>query len=1246
MKWITATDLENWAKRIDARAEFIELVGELIKASGLGYKHYRFPSGDKSQVRGFDGDLDSAGTNAYIPLGPSKWEFGVSKGASKPEGDFTKRTKNTSSDLQKVNVLVLLNLHTWDNPREPIVDFVARLKGLGQWQDVKFIDGAQLEAWLDDFPAIAARYAKKFLNITPHTGITSTDEYWNNISGRFSPPLTESVATCGQAGLTDQLIQFFQQPSGMFVIGTESSEDFVTYVVGAIRALSADDRQTIEAKTLVVESADAARELAGRSGMLLVLTGNATSEAGLLSRNSLVIIPETGMKGRNAQNRIVRPEARALGKALETMGFTEDEAYLLAKECGRSLVILQRLKAKFPMKNPVWVDHAKTILPAILAGAWSIKSKLDKEILTALSQESEYELFEGKIRETLLLQEPPLDKTGDVWSARSQVDAFSYVNPIFSARDQKLLKESAIKVLGKELKKPDPNAPYQRNSEPQDDYSDWLRDGIANILLIIASIAQDGGFEIERSSNQEYVNSIIKALPGWGRSHEIIAAIADQLVTIAEAAPNSFLNALESLLEGDQLEVKKLFSDADRSIFASTSPHTYVLWSLEMLAWDPQMLTRCCILLARLAEIDPGGSTTNRPINSLREILVPWAPNTYASLSERKISLEYIVQNSPAVGWDLVTALLPKSHDSSLPTTKPRMRDVAPREEEVLTYAVVWDFQSFVVKKSLQLAEMDEDKINSLIGHISDFSPDDRTATLKVIEKFLDGNQTFQGSKVWFTLRDEVSRHEYFGTTDWALKTDELTSFKDLLNKYTPKDPLIQFTWLFDDWSPNVGSFDNLDLDSVRIERGKAVAKLYYLNGIQGLFELIGRVKIPSTVIEGLASTEFEQGLYESLLEILVHANEPNLEIISMISGLGVNKFGDSWEEYIKSFSKNLDITVKTALVINWPNNKKTWDAIAEFGTELELSYWTTLNHLPREGSAEDLEFAIGKFLAIGKAVSVLTTLFNRISEVKSAILLQALDLAIPEINSGQRAVNHLFGHYLSKIFNELRVRLDVSLESVARAEYAYIKVLDAREADLVIHDFMAKDPNFYMELFCHLFRGNNQEERVVTEEERNKATISYELISSFRKLPGQNGADINSDELEGWVKSVSKIGLEKDRSEITDQYIGHILAHSPLDPEDNLWPHKSVRQVIEKLKNKQIEIGIGIERFNMRGVYSKGLHEGGQQELAISENYRTWSKGMPRFPRTSSMLLSLAEEWLRYSNEADIEAEKSKNKY
>ena len=77
MKWITSGNLEQWTKSPAAKLEFPGLIADLIRATVPDISAMRFPSGDKGQVRGFDGNLESNIGALNIPEGRSYWEFGT-----------------------------------------------------------------------------------------------------------------------------------------------------------------------------------------------------------------------------------------------------------------------------------------------------------------------------------------------------------------------------------------------------------------------------------------------------------------------------------------------------------------------------------------------------------------------------------------------------------------------------------------------------------------------------------------------------------------------------------------------------------------------------------------------------------------------------------------------------------------------------------------------------------------------------------------------------------------------------------------------------------------------------------------------------------------------------------------------------------------------------------------------------------------------------------------------------------------
>lgn len=80
MKWITATDLNQWADRRDAEGKLPELIRRLIAGSVNKIDRMRFPSGDSVTGPGWDGTLlCTEGAPLFVPEGCSVWELTTEK---------------------------------------------------------------------------------------------------------------------------------------------------------------------------------------------------------------------------------------------------------------------------------------------------------------------------------------------------------------------------------------------------------------------------------------------------------------------------------------------------------------------------------------------------------------------------------------------------------------------------------------------------------------------------------------------------------------------------------------------------------------------------------------------------------------------------------------------------------------------------------------------------------------------------------------------------------------------------------------------------------------------------------------------------------------------------------------------------------------------------------------------------------------------------------------------------------------
>lgn len=1246
MKWITALNLEQWADTLQARTAFPGLVADLIRASATKISSIRFPNGDKGQVRGFDGELEAEGVAPYVPEETSIWEFGVTEGAAaKANGDYDKRTAQVDEAKRKDATFVFVSPRTWDNPKEKLADWVDAKRKRGEWKDVLYIDGSMVEDWLALCPAVAARYARNMLTTLPATGVRSTDEFWNEFSSRFAPALVEQVVLAGRQSQADTLIQQLNEGVSRLPYAADSPDEVIAFAVAAIRCAEPSVRLFLETKTLIVDTEEAARQLAGRSGQVFLPRGQARNLAGLLAQYGPTVVSAGADEKRSNHVLLNRPHSSDLAKAFVRMGITEQEGYDIARRCGRSLAVLARQRPSGTANQPEWIGSGEILLPALLAGAWLSSTKPDQAVLCSLGQTDDYENVEGPLRKLAKLQDPPVDRVGDVWAMRASVDAFVHLGHLIGPRHLEQFAAAATAVFSRTVVPPKADEVYKPASERAETHSRWLRDGMMNTLLHMAVLHEQADFAVTGSTPEEYVNSIVRKLPGLSKDHRLLASLQDQLALLAEAAPIPFLEALECLLEGDASAIRAIFEE-HKEFISSHSYHYGVLWALEVVAWDPKLLLRAAMCLARLAAIDPGGSVSNRPINSLRSIFLTWAPNTAARVKQRMGVLTHVISAVPAIAWQLLEKLLPKSYDSSSPTQKPVFREYDEGEPEVLTYGLLWESQSTVIDLALSLAGSDMTRWEALIGSVSQFPEQAFVSTVKALDEVLGSVDDEVRFKIWDLLRKEVSRNKTYAESDWALRAEALGQLEALVVKYAPTEPVRLASWLFDDWVPDVpGKADGSDdpTEAIDSARAEAIRDVFASAGTAGLIELASKVKLPQHVAFSVRTLQLPNEQLFEVLCLALNAGTSLNVVAGVVLAEGVIRFGGEWKGAVRTklLDSNCEPSRISNLLMTLDDSMQTWEYVCSFGPDVEESYWCGKHSYFVHGDVGELLFAIQRYTAHGRALAALDASSRRLGDVPTEILMGLLKESIAEINSKKSANGTMTLYNIERTFDELRKRPDVPPESVAKLEFAYLPVFSIRKKPLTLHRLLVEQPNLFVEAICSVFKPAHGEPQDLGEGAEQLAVAAYELLEGLRVLPGQTDNEIDEKKLIAWCIEVREIAEKMDRVKITDQRIGHLLAHAPASSVDSVWPHEAVRSAIDMLKSDEIERGLAIERFNMRGVYSKSIGEGGDQERELARQSRTWAEAMPSFPRTAAMLMRISDSWDNQAKQADLSAAK-----
>lgn len=1251
MQWLTDEDLRKWAKRTDARELFVDMIGDLIRATVSDITKFRFPGQSAGTLRGFDGDLevDTSAKPTRVPLGPSVWEFGTtSANKAKANEDYKKRTDKTPATVMKANAFVMVNLHNWDTPLDPLTIWLAERNAEGKWRDVRFLDGTALQKWLEEKPAVAARYARSVLNKAPRQGALSTDEFWEFFSDGFKPKLTEDMLLAGRADDAKQLLEVFSGGPRNFTIAAENAEEVVAFAVATIRKAPEATRRLLEAKTMIVETYEAAQFLSGMSDMVYLVWHGAEPMAATLGKRGPTLTAATGVvrKGKSIPQ-LNRPSASVWAEAMATMNIERQVAYELAQKCGRSLVIFRRQNSASGTHPPAeWVDQAESLKPALLAGGWTSSSELDKEVVASLGG-SDYLSVEGPVRATLVMSDPPFDRVDDVWQVRAPVDAFPHYGHLIDDQDLARLKAAVVKVLGHQVTRPSAEERFSLEYRAPADYSGWLRDGLAQTLNLFAVLPELGGLSLTGTTPQRYVDDVVRSLPDYAKSHRWILPILDQLSTLAEAAPLPFLEALEKSLEGANDDALNLFheSDGDDFLFRRTSPHVYVLWALEVIAWDPERLNRTVLALAKLARIDPNANSKNgnRPLGSLRSIFLAWAPNTDADLSKRIKALDALIRELPDVAWDVLLAVAPRSHDIGSPSAKPKLRDTTPMTPEVVTFGLVWDTYDRYLALTLPLAKGNDGRMAQLVDHLTNYHPKARERLVNAFEQELSGPSPDEGKQLWHKLHAFVAKHEAYSYTEWAIKGGELEGIKRLVEQYKPTDLIAQARHLFDEWVPHINEKVGKSFEDAEMVRAEALQNIHAAYGVEGLLRLAKTVKLPAQMSQGFEKLDLEFKEIGTLIFSLLEVGGECSDLACRISGVQRRKNPDSWATYFEKHILPRTSTIKDAawLIASWPDTTNTWDFVARQGLTFSETYWKNFGSVPYHGTVAERAAAIAMLRSVGCSVRVITSLHERIADIPSQTLLELLDESVTEISANGHA-SSMVSYALGEIFEALSARNDLPAVDVARREYIYLPLIEDYVKGLAVYRVLTADASEYVEIVANVYAGKNEvRTESPTEEIRIKARMSYRLLKAFHAVPGTNSDGlIDGAVLKDWVVKARTLASARDRTDIVDECIGQLLAHSQPAPESGVWPQPAVASLLDEIASDALDHGMEIERFNMRGVHWRGIGEGGDQERALAATYRGWA-GQTSSPRTTEMLERIARGWDADACRADVRAEK-----
>lgn len=1239
-----AGDVVRWAEdRIEARHEFPRLLRSLINETNDQVVRNDMRAGKGVDVRGYDGIVEAQRPTPLVPSGLSVWELGTGADPTKKaNGDYRERTDNPLGIDKKTATFVFATPRQWPEKQ----DWIKTKRADGEWANVMAFDVSDIEMALEAAPAAHIRFSEMVGKAA--AGATTIEDWWGAFSTSTQPALTPELVLAGRADQAAELLRLIAQERRRTTIAAPSDDDVLAFCAATMLTTPEPDRSDLLARTLIVSDAISLRRLDTTANLLILLPFEESLRraAELVRSNHVIFMTPGDVPADMALPPIDRDEFAA---ALRKAGVPEEAAGGLARAAHRSIVAFQREPSAGGTALRAWSAQVqdKVARRAWLVGSWNEARSGDTAVLTALMGIS-YEDARERLMPLATGEDPLFAIVGTTWALTAVDEAWHYGRAGVNDFDLRGLESAAQTVLGAvdpALELP-PEERWTAGLYGKTRlHSSDLRGGIATTLAICGARGDDTRLGSGRTL-ATWAASIVAQLlrrANEDQSGQLWASLADVLPLLAEAAPDAFLRAVQEGVAGQDPVLRLIFTDQTGG-FSISSAHTGLLWAMETVAWSDEFGPLAARLLARLAEIDPGGKLSNRPTNSLVGFFRPWLPQTSLPIERRLAVLDGLRRDHDAVAWDLMLALLPEDHAVGTYSHAPRFRTWKP-EKEGVTNKEFWEFSSAVVARVREAADAMPGRWPEVVERLSDFSPPDRTETFDRLERLTDSELAEQDREAtWAAIDKLIRHHRAFADAAWALPAEELERLEGIARRLLPTDPVAANRWLFDTHLPEIrterGNYEQRQ-EEVASARAEAIRLMLDSHGSKSVLQLAETVSLPWFVGTATAS----QGTSDLDVEVLALLDSAQRSLATFAQGYCYGRArteGWSWiEETIPRVTER-PLAQSRLLQVD-EDLPRAWRIAAELGEDVERHYWEEFSPL---GHGQDFAYvneAARGLLKHGRVITALDlmSMYSRqdVRVVDTDLIIEGLERLL-QLPTDHPEPQRLSTFELGQLLDELRTA-DVDEDTLGLLEWRLLPALDHDARSPILERRLARSPAFFVEILSLCFRPRDGQTDPDTPE--HVARNAYRLLSEWKIVPGSSErmAEVNEEMLSGWLTEARALLADVKRLEVGEIYIGHVFAHARPD-EDGTWPTLPVRNAIERLASPEIESGFQTQTYNSRGVVSRGLLDGGAQERALAQKYRDYAAPIrDQWPRTAAALQSLADGYESEARRHDEESER-----
>lgn len=1245
--------IEHWADKYETRAVLPHLVRRIISDLVPTVSKLRMEAEEHVDFDGYDGHVISPVETPFVPIGESVWEFGTTGNPKgKADDDYKKRTDDSLGVEKKDTVFVYVTPRRWKNGEK----WAKEKSNEKIWKRVIVLTSGDVYAALELSPRTHVWFSEQIE--VPANGVMTLERWWSDYSNGTRGLINSDLLTAGRERQKNDLLSFITSSEPKHVwVRASTTDDVLAFSVASIQALDPTAMQEVFDRALVVLEPGALRYFSDSEGLLILLPfdDSLVRQADLIRGHHIILHTTSDTLGSIPLPKVSIPAAQ---KILTDAGVDPKDAGKWARALNKSIPLFKSLitgsAASAVAAAPSGFESSDIARRLWLLGSWNFDVPGDVSVIEKLTDQP-IDTIREELSKWSAGAAPVFTNVGNAWKVFDVDASFAAVASQVNTSDLQRLIETMQDVLG--AVNPALDLPREQRwragiEGKRPVHSGDLRKGLARNLALLRAYGGDVDSPQVGQSLGAWAELVVRAVleranaDDSGKQWE---SLFDVLSLLAEAAPDYFTEALDQALAPEGVLNGKVFADdAENSLMSPTSPHIYLLWALETIAWSPDYFGAAAMSIFNLATQDPGTKNGNRPLHSLTNIFRPWHPQTAASFKARNKVLARFVKKDQDTAWPVLHSLLPDPHAFAIEGSSPEFHDWKSSAQPKVTMADYFSAVSEVLSLCVSLATDKPTRFVELVDNLNELPSDLRNIILAAMEAVADSDFDDDVTEtLWKSLTGFTRRHREHADTEWSLDELILERIDQAAAKFEPANQADRVEWLFEHTPDliDIHLTDDYDVYQAEVRRRqlKAVEVVYEQSGLEGIITLVRKVQTPWTVGYASAlSAEISLNL-DQISKMLV---DDDRSVRQFAESVVTTALRDDVAATIALAEQNKGTPLIAARILRTTDDlNAAWSAAEALGQDVESSYWSEFAIEGRGEFAYVNETAIqlGKHGRYALALDLLALYSRHMAVTPDADLIVELLEKLLD-NKNDPDIDRLSQYDYGLLLSQVRDRANLNLEELGILEWKYLPALDNDPAaTLAIERLLASSPKFFVQIISLLYKRSDDKEEGESKSTGAMVGNAWNLFRRWHFIPGTSSetGEVDEDALRGWVANARRLLAEAGRFDSGEAQIGSVLSFAKSDA-DGTWPTLSVRNFLENESSEVIDRNFVISIGNQRGVATRSLGEGGEQERALGKKYRDLASMIKdEWPRTARLLRRVAESYEHQANREDEEAKR-----